>query len=139
MEFGRVEYICVKQRPGKAPIARVVNLTLIGQGDEDILMREGIRGLRLKRIERITNEAFEQGSPLSYEDLSALLLTSLATLKRDVVCIESRGNTVLLKGRRRNGALKAAAKTALEKVSKDEYESSAHMRMTGTDNDAAIR
>jgi hypothetical protein len=38
---------------------------------------------------------------LGYEDLSLLLLTSLATLKRDISCLEAKGLEVLLRGRRK--------------------------------------
>lgn len=103
MEFGKVEYICITQKNEKGPAVRVLNLTLIGQGDEDVLLRKGIRVLRHKRIIRLTHEAEEQGCFLGYEDLSALLLTSLATLKRDISYLEAHGQTVPLKGRRKNG------------------------------------
>jgi Fic family protein len=95
-EFGRIEYIL---RNGSK--ARKVLLTLIGQSDEDILKREGLRGLRLRRLVRLTREAEEQGSLLSYEDLSALLLTSISTLKRDIAYLERKGIRVPIKGRRK--------------------------------------
>jgi Fic family protein len=95
-EFGRIEYIL---RNGSK--ARKVLLTLIGQCDEDILKREGLRGLRLRRLVRLTREAEEQGSLLSYEDLSALLVTSISTLKRDIAYLERKGIRVPIKGRRK--------------------------------------
>lgn len=100
MEFGKVEYICVSPKNGKEPMASTLTLTLIGQGDEDILLAKGIRELRLRRILRLTSEACEQGCMLGYDDLSALLLTSLATLKRDISYLEMNGAKVFLKGRR---------------------------------------
>jgi hypothetical protein len=100
VEFGKVEYFVGR---GDGPQAARVTLTLIGQGDEDTLRREGLAGLRRKRIVRLTREAVEQGVLLGYEDLSGLLLTSLATLKRDVGHLERRGVGVSLRGRRRNG------------------------------------
>jgi len=101
MEFGKVEYTI--QPPGTGNGDRTLKLTLIGQGDEDTLERLGLAALRRKRILRLASEARIQGTLLGYEDLSALLLTSLATLKRDIVIIEQAGETVPLRGRRKNG------------------------------------
>ncbi len=98
MDFGKVEYTVSAKG-----CRRVLRLTLIGQGDEDTLRTEGLAGLRRKRVLRLACEAHLQGSPIGYEDLSSLLLASLATLKRDVNSIEKNGRSVPLKGRRKNG------------------------------------
>ncbi|MDA8241059.1 MAG: DUF1670 domain-containing protein [Nitrospiraceae bacterium] len=99
MEFGKVEYRCVVQKNGK-PFFRTLHLTLIGLEDKKLLSKKGVRALRLNRIMRLTAEAMEQGCPLGYEDLSNLLMTSLATLKRDVTYLESQDTKVLIRGRR---------------------------------------
>lgn len=80
-----------------------LRLTLVGQDDEDVLRQTGIVGLRRQRILRLTKEAEMQGSLLSYTDISGLLLTSAATLKRDINYLEKHGTIVLIKGRRGNG------------------------------------
>lgn len=100
MDFGTVEYMLF-EAAGGAP--RKLRLTLIGQGDELTLREGGLAGLRRRRIFRLASEAAKQGCLLSYEDLSGLLLTSRATLKRDVLCIEKDGHFVPLKGRKKNG------------------------------------
>ncbi|MDA8434175.1 MAG: DUF1670 domain-containing protein [Nitrospiraceae bacterium] len=100
MEFGKVEYICAGQKKGGRPETRALILTLVEQGDEALLRKMGIRALRLKRIARLTSEAHGQGRLLGYEDLSNLLMTSLATLKRDVAYLEAHGATVMIRGRR---------------------------------------
>lgn len=100
MEFGKVEYVCTERKRGGRPESRALLLTLIGQGDEAELRKMGIRALRLRRIVRLTNEAYEQGRLLGYEDLSNLLMTSLSTLKRDVAHLQSQGMKVLIRGRR---------------------------------------
>lgn len=100
MDFGKVQYRLFKARNGGG---RKLRLTLISQGDEELLKKSGLAGLRRRRVLRLTREAEEQGCLLSYEDLSGLLLTSLATLKRDVSRLESQGYTVPLRGRKRNG------------------------------------
>jgi len=101
MDFGKVEYVI--SEPGDGGKPRSLRLTLIGQGDEETLKREGLAGLRRKRVVRLTKEAEYQGYKLSYEELSSILLTSLATLKRDVQVLEEDGEEVVLKGRRKNG------------------------------------
>lgn len=101
MDFGKVRYIFFDHPNGNG--LKRLRLTLIGQGDAETLRAEGIAGLRRKRIIRLASEAKGQGSLLGYEDLSSLLLTSLATLKRDVTQIEKGGSAVPLRGRRKNG------------------------------------
>lgn len=103
MNFGKVEYILFEARNPDGGEARKLRLTLVGQGDEVALREGGLAGLRRRRIVRLTHEAHRQGSLLSYEDLSGLLLTSLATLKRDVRHLETQGDFVLIKGRKVNG------------------------------------
>lgn len=102
MEFGKIEYRLIEKRDGVATV-RKLDLTLIGLEDKDILYKKGVRALRHNRIMRLLREAEQQGGQLSYEDLSGLLLTSLATLKRDVSYLEGCGYPVDLKGKRKNG------------------------------------
>lgn len=113
MAFGRLKYhIAVKTkaevkakvktkdlRPAEA--GKTLRLTLIGMKDEDILRAYGLSELRKKRVLRLTHEAQRQGRLLSYEDLNALLLSSISTLKRDVSLLEKQGCAIHLKGRRR--------------------------------------
>jgi hypothetical protein len=103
MDFGKVEYRAAGSGNGRGKTRKALRLTLVGQGDEETLRQEGLAALRRKRIIRLTKEAIAQGVMFTYEDLSGLLLTSLATLKRDVHCLEQQGKTVTLKGRRKNG------------------------------------
>lgn len=102
MEFGKIEYTCTSRKDGYARRRRL-RLTLIGLDDKKVLERHGVRALRLNRVIRLTREAREQGCLLGYDDLAALLLTSIATLKRDVSHIEKNGQAVHLKGRKRYG------------------------------------
>jgi hypothetical protein len=78
-----------------------ITLTLTAS-DDDLVLAEGLSGLRRRR-----REAREQGAPLSYADLSALLLSSLATLKRDIVELRKQGIEVPLR-KKRNGFLGGA-------------------------------
>ncbi len=98
-QVGKIVYAF---RPHKDPAnIRTILLTLIDEQDDAVLQEEGLRGLRLRRIVRLAREAECQGAPLGYDDLSRLLLTSLATLKRDVACLEGSGEEIILKNRRR--------------------------------------
>jgi hypothetical protein len=100
MDLGKVEYVVFKG--GGRPRVRL-RLTLIGQGDDDVLRREGLAALRRKRILRLAREAERQGVLLGYRDLSGLLFTSLSTLKRDVKGLEDNGVRVPVRGKRKNG------------------------------------
>ncbi|MDP2166844.1 MAG: DUF1670 domain-containing protein [Thermodesulfovibrionales bacterium] len=103
MDFGKVEYIIFEAGNSDFGVSRKLNLTLVGQNDDAALREGGLAGLRRRRIIRLTNEAARQGALLSYEDLAGLLLTSLATLKRDIGHLEKEGHAVPRKGRKRNG------------------------------------
>jgi len=109
MDFGKLRYYIAAKNKVKAKVeaeakdfsAKTLMLTLIDMSDEDILRSQGLSELRKKRIVRLTEEARKQGMLLSYEDLNALLLSSVSTLKRDVNSLERQGCAVHLKGRRK--------------------------------------
>ena len=105
MDIGKLRYhIAIKPKAEVKDVssAKTLMLTLVGMNDEDILSSQGLSELRKKRIVRLTEEAQKQGMLLSYEDLNALLLSSVSTLKRDVNSLERQGCFVHLKGRRVN-------------------------------------
>ncbi|MBI5640978.1 MAG: DUF1670 domain-containing protein [Nitrospirae bacterium] len=60
-----------------------LKLTIWSDGDSTILNRWGLAELRRQRMLRLLEEAKNQGARLSYKDLSLIMLTSKATLKRD--------------------------------------------------------
>ncbi len=107
MDFGKLRYhIATRKKVKEGQIGEIVStkslrLTLIDMNDEDTLSAQGLSELRKKRIVRLTEEAQKQGMLLSYEDLNALLLSSVSTLKRDVSLLEKHGCVVHLKGRRK--------------------------------------
>ncbi|MFA4827690.1 MAG: DUF1670 domain-containing protein [Thermodesulfovibrionales bacterium] len=108
MDIGKLRYhIATRKKVKEGQIGGIVSikslmLTLVDMSDEDILSAQGLSELRKKRIVRLTEEAQKQGMLLSYEDLNALLLSSVSTLKRDVNSLERQGCFVHLKGRRVN-------------------------------------
>lgn len=78
---------------------RLMSLRLTVCHDEDL--RHGrLSELRRKRIIRLLNEAKEQGCLLSYKDLNLILLSSLATLKRDISYLRKKGVEVAIKNGR---------------------------------------
>jgi transposase len=69
-----------------------------GLEDMSALSQFGRAGLRQIIIQRITEEAIEQGGVLSQEDLSYYLNCSKRTIKRDVRAIRKRGIQVTTRG-----------------------------------------
>ena len=61
-----------------------IRLTVCNEKDSDVLSRQGVVELRRQKVQRLLDEARDQGTKLSYRDLSLILLTSKATLKRDI-------------------------------------------------------
>ena len=59
----------------------------------------GLVELRRKRLSRIITEAASQGARLGYKDLSVIMLTSKATLKRDISYLRAQGIDVPMGGR----------------------------------------
>jgi hypothetical protein len=75
---------------------RLLKLTVCADGEGQEC---GVAELRRKRLSRILREALAQGARLSYRDLSIIMLTSKATLKRDVSHLREQGVEVPLGGR----------------------------------------
>lgn len=97
-----VTVIEIEQRAGKViekMEKKKVRLT-IDNGIEDIevLKEFGRINLRQLKIERITEEAIEQGGVLSQEDLSKYLSCTVRTIQRDIKQIRERGIEVLTRG-----------------------------------------
>ena len=61
---------------------------------DDEAGQSGLSALRRRRLLRIAAEARVQGCRLTYSDLSVIMLSSRATLKRDVGYLRSLGHEV---------------------------------------------
>jgi hypothetical protein len=104
LKEGQIEVtvIGIEERSGKV-IEKMekkrVRLT-IDNGIEDIeLLKEyGRINLRQIKIERITEEAIEQGGVLSQEDLSKYLSCTVRTIQRDIKTIKQKGIEVVTRG-----------------------------------------
>lgn len=66
--------------------------------DLDALANYGLAGLRRHRMARITRQAYDQGTLLSYEDLALILTTSPATVRRDVQLLRREGMFIMTRG-----------------------------------------
>ncbi len=101
---GQIEMVVagLEEKSGK-PLVRVEKhrvLLTIDNGKEDIhaLQSFGRSGQRRIIIQRITEEAIEQGGIMSQEDLSHCLHCSVRTIKRDIEAIRSFGIEVKTRG-----------------------------------------
>lgn len=66
--------------------------------DLEALANYGLSGLRRHRLERITRQAYDQGTLLSYEDIAMILTTSPSTIKRDVYYLKKQGKFIMTRG-----------------------------------------
>jgi hypothetical protein len=104
LKEGQIEVtvIGIEERSGKV-IEKMeknrVRLT-IDSGIEDLesLKEYGRINLRQIKIERITEEAIEQGGVLSQEDLSKYLSCTVRTIQRDIKAIKQKGIEVVTRG-----------------------------------------
>ena len=99
---GQMAYLAVSKdspagRPLRACKRQPVILTLHA-GEVLAAMKAGVAVLRQARIQRLTEEAYEQGALLTHEDLACLLSSSLSTIKRDVKALRQRGLPVPTRG-----------------------------------------
>ncbi len=97
-----VTVIGIEERSGKLiekMEKKKVRLT-IDNGIEDIetLKEFGRTELRQIKVQRITDEAIEQGGVLSQEDLSKYLSCTVRTIQRDVKAIKKKGIEVVTRG-----------------------------------------
>ncbi len=97
-----VTVIEIEERSGKViekMEKKKVRLTIDnGIEDIEILKEYGRIILRQIKIERITDEAIEQGGLLSQEDLSKYLGCTVRTIQRDIKAIKKKGIEVVTRG-----------------------------------------
>lgn len=104
LKEGEIEtsVIAIEERSGKVieKLEKVRVRLTVDNGNEDtgVLSEFGRRELRRVQIQRITNEAIEQGGVLSQEDLSRYLRCSIRTIKRDIKAIKVQGVEIVTRG-----------------------------------------
>ncbi len=97
LKTGQMRVLLARQKAaaGQAlgQISQVEVTWTIDAGAEDVtvLRESGLTGLRLVRIQRLLDEALEQGALATQEDLARALQSSLRTIKRDFAELHKNG------------------------------------------------
>jgi hypothetical protein len=97
LRAGQMRVILARRRAGTGqaltdtPRVEVTWTVDAGAEDLDVLRKWGSRQLRWVRIQRLLDEAIEQGGVASQEDLARGLQTSLRTIKRDFEQMHASG------------------------------------------------
>jgi hypothetical protein len=103
---GQLKYSCVKSsEPAGKPLEQcgmvTVRLTLFDREDRRELPPEACQrstDMRRRRMQRICDEAREQGGLLSQEDLGELLMCDVRTVRRDIADLRRAGIVVPTRG-----------------------------------------
>lgn len=91
------------EAPANLPLSECEQVTVVltlDAGDEDLLVRKnkGVVGLRHHRIQRLANEAFQQGGLLTVEDIANRLLNcGERTICRDLSFFKSQNTSLPLR------------------------------------------
>lgn len=94
---GQIRMILSRRQAGHGqPVSRtpsqVVLLTInAGLEDQDVLQTHGRVAMRRMRIQRLLDEALEQGAVASQEDLAMALNVGVRTIKRDCKALSAEG------------------------------------------------
>ena len=101
-DVGQMTFMAISgDTPPGRPIAESkrepINLT-VDSPDDLVALRHSVAALRQSKIQRLTQEAQEQGALLTQEDLARLLCTSRSTLKRDIAHLRAEGIDVPTRG-----------------------------------------
>ncbi len=94
LEQGAAHGRSLRQTPTKE-ITWTINA---GQDDLQIESQQGQKALRLHRIQRLLNEAVEQGAAATQEDLALVLHVSVRTIKRDCAELQQKGISLPTRG-----------------------------------------
>ena len=81
---------------------RTVLLSLHGRQDREIRDQFGADEMRRLRLQRIAEEAREQGGVLSQEDLAEILCRDVRTIRRDICMLRQRGIIIPTRGQQKD-------------------------------------
>lgn len=97
--------VAVTEPPGK-PLRSCrkveVCLELTDPGDLTVLREDGLAAMRRRRIARLARQARIQGALLTVEDLTFIVASSTATVKRDIAWLRDAGEQVPTRGQIRD-------------------------------------
>jgi len=101
-DVGQMTFMAISgDTPPGRPIAESkrepINLT-VDSPDDLAALRHSVAALRRSKIQRLTQEAQEQGALLTQEDLARLLCASRSTIKRDIAHLRAEGIDVPTRG-----------------------------------------
>jgi biotin operon repressor len=101
-DIGQMTFLAVSAdsppgQPVRACQRQAITLTL-DSPDDLVALGQGLAELRRHKIQRLTQEAREQGALLTQEDLARLLCTSRSTIKRDIAQLRASGLDVPTRG-----------------------------------------
>lgn len=101
-EIGQMTFLAVSaDSPPGQPVAACERVTIrltLDSPDDLTAFSQGVATLRRSKIQRLTQEAQEQGVLLTQEDLARLLCTSRSTIKRDIAELRRAGTDVPTRG-----------------------------------------
>ena len=101
-DVGQMTFVAVSADtpPGQAlpHCSRTAIILTLESPDDLEALRRGVGALRRSKIQRLTEEAQEQGALLTQEDLARLLCASRSTIKRDIAELRSQGVAVPTRG-----------------------------------------
>ena len=112
-DIGVISYLATPATVGASaklkdiPFKRV-RLTLQADDDPETYRNHGIAALRQAKIIRLTEEAYEQGTVLTTEDLSVLLCSAVRTVEYDLHRLRDRGLAVRTRGHVKGIGLRAS-------------------------------
>jgi hypothetical protein len=101
-DVGQMTFMAISgDTPPGRPIAESkrepINLT-VDSPDDLVALRHSVAAVRQSKIQRLTQEAQEQGALLTQEDLARLLCASRSTIKRDIAHLRAEGINVPTRG-----------------------------------------
>ena len=109
IQAGQLAMVVVSaDEPGHKPLARCkmtpVLLTLYAGGeDHEKRLKQGVAALRQEQIERMANEALDQGALLTGEDLAFRIFNcGLRTISRDLKVLSEKGVVVPLRSQQKD-------------------------------------
>lgn len=100
---GQIRYVAVDAEEGSGPAMaglrkKAVVLTRDDPGDIQVEAEHGRRGLRKAQLLRMTEEAYDQGTLLTQEDIGRILGVSSRTIRRDVTGLMKTPVKLYLRG-----------------------------------------